>query len=52
MPAQEEVPEFTKHAIPLAQDLTNLSRVVLQALAYAIGKILIFSWYFTTVISI
>ncbi|KAH9642409.1 hypothetical protein HF086_007541, partial [Spodoptera exigua] len=37
MPAQEEVPEFTKHAIPLAQDLTNLSRVVLQALAYAIG---------------
>ncbi|CAB3262193.1 unnamed protein product [Arctia plantaginis] len=37
MPAQEEVPEFTQHAIPLAQDLTNLSRVVLQALAYAVG---------------
>ncbi|CAD0195610.1 unnamed protein product [Chrysodeixis includens] len=37
MPAQEEVPEFTKHAVPLAQDLTNLSRVILQALAYAMG---------------
>lgn len=37
MPAQEDVPEFTKHAVPLAQDLTNLSRVVLQALAYAMG---------------
>lgn len=39
MPAQEEVPEFTKHAVPLAQDLTNLSRVVLQALAYAMGML-------------
>lgn len=38
MPAQEEVPEFTQHAFPLAQDLTNLSRVLLQALAYAFGK--------------
>ncbi|XP_026484570.1 uncharacterized protein LOC113392378 [Vanessa tameamea] len=37
MPAQEEVPEFLKHTIPLAQDLTNLSRVLLQALAYAFG---------------
>ncbi|XP_063546071.1 uncharacterized protein LOC134753966 [Cydia strobilella] len=36
MPAQE-IPEFTKHAVPLAQDLTNLSRVLLQALAYAFG---------------
>lgn len=38
MPAQEEVPEFTKHAIPLAHDLTNLSRVLLQALGYGLGK--------------
>lgn len=38
MPAQEECPEFTQHAFPLAQDLTNLSRVLLQALAYAFGK--------------
>lgn len=37
MPAQEEVPEFTQHAVPLAQDLTNLSRVLLQALAYGLG---------------
>ncbi|KAG6462103.1 hypothetical protein O3G_MSEX013058 [Manduca sexta] len=37
MPAQEEVPEFAKHAVPLAHDLTNLSRVLLQALAYALG---------------
>ncbi|XP_045761716.1 2-oxoglutarate-Fe(II) type oxidoreductase ppzD [Maniola jurtina] len=37
MPAQEEVPEFTQHAVPLAHDLTNLSRVLLQALAYAFG---------------
>ncbi|NP_001164469.1 flavone synthase I [Bombyx mori] len=37
MPAQEEVPEFTKHAVPLAQDLTKLSRALLQALAYALG---------------
>lgn len=39
MPAQEEVPEFTKHAFPLAHDLTNLSRVLLQALAYALGNV-------------
>ncbi|CAG9575645.1 unnamed protein product [Danaus chrysippus] len=37
MPAQEEVPEFTQHAVPLAHDLTNLSRVLLQALGYAFG---------------
>ncbi|XP_013183429.2 uncharacterized protein LOC106129419 [Amyelois transitella] len=37
MPAQEEVPEFPQHAFPLAHDLTNLSRVLLQALAYALG---------------
>ncbi|XP_026764759.1 uncharacterized protein LOC113523090 [Galleria mellonella] len=37
MPAQEEVPEFTQHAFPLAHDLTNLSKVLLQALAYAFG---------------
>ncbi|XP_049886927.1 uncharacterized protein LOC126381481 [Pectinophora gossypiella] len=37
MPADEEVPEFTKHAVPLAHDLTNLSRMLLQALAYAFG---------------
>ncbi|KAL4706819.1 hypothetical protein ACJJTC_010053 [Scirpophaga incertulas] len=37
MPAEEEVPQFVNHAIPLARDLTNLSRVLLQALAYALG---------------
>ncbi|KAJ2946541.1 hypothetical protein O0L34_g12596 [Tuta absoluta] len=37
MPAQEEVPEFPQHAIPLAQDFSNLSRMLLQALAYAFG---------------
>lgn len=36
MPALE-VPEFNQHAVPLAHDLTNLSRVLLQALAYAFG---------------
>ncbi|CAK1599580.1 unnamed protein product [Parnassius mnemosyne] len=36
-PAQEDVPEFSQHAVPLAHDLTNLSRVLLQALAYALG---------------
>ncbi|KAG7304049.1 hypothetical protein JYU34_010975 [Plutella xylostella] len=36
-PAQEEVPEFPQHAVPLAQEFTNLSRVLLQALAYALG---------------
>ncbi|KAI5642472.1 2OG-Fe(II) oxygenase superfamily domain-containing protein [Phthorimaea operculella] len=35
MPAQEEVPKFTEHAIPLAHDFSNLSRMLLQALAYA-----------------
>lgn len=42
MPAEEEVPEFTKHAVPLASDLTNLSRVLLQALAYAFGEYLFY----------
>lgn len=37
MPAQD-VPEFGQHAVPLAHDLTNLSRVLLQALAYAFGN--------------
>ncbi|XP_045510514.1 2-oxoglutarate-dependent dioxygenase htyE-like [Colias croceus] len=37
MPAQEEVPEFTTHTVPLAHDLTNLSRVLLQALASVFG---------------
>ncbi|RVE43518.1 hypothetical protein evm_011852 [Chilo suppressalis] len=37
MPAEEEVPQFINHAEPLAKDLTNLSRVLLQALAYALG---------------
>ncbi|XP_063831761.1 uncharacterized protein LOC135080966 [Ostrinia nubilalis] len=37
MPAEEEVPEFCSHTVPLARDLTNLSRVLLQALAYAFG---------------
>ncbi|CAG9783149.1 unnamed protein product [Diatraea saccharalis] len=36
MPAEEEVPQFINHAVPLARDLTNLSRVLLQALAYAL----------------
>ncbi|XP_013144512.1 PREDICTED: UPF0676 protein C1494.01-like [Papilio polytes] len=36
-PAQEDVPQFPQHAVPLAHDLTNLSRVLLQALAYAFG---------------
>lgn len=37
MPADEEVPEFCQHTVPLAHDLTNLSRVLLQALAYGLG---------------
>ncbi|CAH4017184.1 UPF0676 protein C1494.01-like [Pieris brassicae] len=37
MPAQEEVPDFPSHTFPLAHDLTNLSRVLLQALASVFG---------------
>lgn len=37
-PAQEEVPEFPEHAVPLAHDLTTLCRVLLQALAYGLGQ--------------
>lgn len=38
MPAQEEVPDFPSHTVPLAHDLTNLSRVLLQALASVFGN--------------
>ncbi|XP_041974386.1 2-oxoglutarate-dependent dioxygenase htyE [Aricia agestis] len=37
MPAEAEVPEFCQHLLPLAQDMTNLARMLLQALAYAFG---------------
>lgn len=39
-PAQE-VPLLSQHAVPLAHDLTNLSRVLLQALAHALGTFII-----------
>ncbi|GBP41747.1 2-oxoglutarate-dependent dioxygenase htyE [Eumeta japonica] len=38
LPGADEVPEFEQHAVPLAHDLTNLSRVLLQALAFALEK--------------